>query len=323
MYTLLKKAISSKNETLAIRLIESTELNNFQKKQLLRLSLKYEPKLAPFFLSYKDIDDFLLCAEAGQVDLIETFLKHEMNVNSYTKNGKTILSELLFRETAPLSMIQLLLNHGAEIERLGQSGGTSLHFAVNTNKLEVIRLLIEHLRHLNPHYMLPENLLDFLPSRLRPETVDFVIEQGGSVSHKAIFLCLFHENEMTLQRMLHYPVAPLTLNQPFNFLSLSLHRGRPSIFERKFLECLPNEQVERQAFCTVLAMAMIDSGYLNLLPLVLEQGIEVNYVCPNDHETLVDVCLGKHEKGWAKRFRDMGGKAYRELYPPDIVPFPQ
>lgn len=322
MYKLLKKAIASKNEALTIRLFESIELDDFHTKQLLRLALQHDPKLAPLFLSYEDICDFQICAESGHLDLVETFFAKGLNANSTTKTGQTILTELVFRNNTPLDVIQSLLNHGAEVERIGRWGETSLHFAVSSNQLEPARLMIEHLRRLNPHYTLPDDLLDFLPNRLRPETVDFVIEQGGRVSHKAIYLCIFDENEMTLQRMMRYPVAPFRLHEPFNFLALSLHRGRPSIFKRKFLECLPVQRDERTSFCAGLAMVMIESGYLNLLPLMLEQGIEINYVTPNEAVTLVDVCLGKNEKGWAQRFRDMGGKTYRELHPPEIVPFP-
>lgn len=89
-----------------------------------------------------------------------------------------------------------------------------------------------------------------------------------------------------------------------------------------FAECLPLDLEVRKKICAGLAMAMIDSGYLNLLPFVLEQGIELNYMFPNETETFIDVCLGKNEKGWAQRFRDMGGKTSRELHPPEIVPFP-
>lgn len=323
MYALLKKAVSSKNEALAVRLTETMDLSENQKKQLFQLALKHEPKLIPLFISYDDTAAFVACAEAGLIEIVESFLENGMDPNSKTVTRHTLLSSLLFRGKAPFSVIQSLLNHGADIELTDQYDKTSLHFAIGSNQLEAAELMIEQLRRMNPDYVLPDDLLASSPSELRPETVDFVMERGGNVPHKAIFLCLLYENEMALQRLLRYSVSPFTLQGPFNFLSYSLHRGRPSIFERKFFECLPVEIEERKSFCSRLAMAMIDSGYLNLLPLVLEQGIEVNYVDSQSDETLVDVCLLNHEKGWAQRFRDMGGMTFRELHPPEIIPFPK
>ena len=78
---------------------------------------------------------------SGKVDLVDIFIKEELDVNSKDKNGVTPLIDACHK--GQKDIVQYLLKNGAYINATTCRGRTVLHFATESRQVDLVDNLIK------------------------------------------------------------------------------------------------------------------------------------------------------------------------------------
>ncbi len=84
-------------------------------------------------------DSLFIAAELGQLDIVKTFIKHNMPINNRNSNGETPLMAAIIKKH--IDVAKFLIDNGANTKIKDNSGMNAYSYAKKYQRTETIDLL--------------------------------------------------------------------------------------------------------------------------------------------------------------------------------------
>lgn len=89
----------------------------------------------------------------ADVEVVQTLINHKADVNAACKDGRRPLHSVCYGDRIKPSVMQLMLSHGADVFARDHAQKTSLHYLVDSDCIEAVKVFFDHLQSNNDESM--------------------------------------------------------------------------------------------------------------------------------------------------------------------------
>ena len=240
----------------------------------------------------------LAAAYRGQPQVVETLLKNGADISQRRFRDASALHEAVADVTSEnlagkAAVLEILLNYRADKEVIDEDGHNPLHCAAQCGYLEIVKILIDNGANVNARSNLGDNPLDRAASRGDLAILKLLLDSGAEVNNSAaeegcngLGQAARHGHTSTVAFLLDHGAKAISPRHRKSELLLAARSGTAATVSLLYTRGLVSQGPQ-----SLFEAVMIDP--LDVVKLLLEQGIDINVRDRNGRSVLHFAVLGK------------------------------